>query len=264
MLRNPLGKWLWDHRRSILGWAIAVAAVGGSYAAFWPTIDDPNLQELIENYPDALMEAINYTDIATPAGYLNATVYGLIVAMLLVVYGTSSGTRMIAGDEDAGTLDLILVHPVSRTRLAVERFLAFAVSVVVISLALLVVILLIARPFGLDTIPIGNLLAMHLHLILFGSLFGAVAFSVGAATGRRVLALSVGAGVAVFGFAANGILPQVEGLAWIDNLSPFHWLNGGTPLTDGIQWLDVGTMGMLSAVLVGIGTWGFVRRDIGV
>lgn len=264
MLRNPFTKWLWDSRRSVAGWSVAIAAVGSMYASFWPTFDDPEMQELIANYPSEIMEAINYTDIATAAGYLNATVYGLVVAMLMVVYAVSSGTRLIAGDEEAGTLDLILVHPVGRIRLALARYLAFVVSVAIISLVLLIAILAISVPAKLTSIPLENLLAMHVHLLFFGSLFGAVTFAVGAASGSRVLALAVGASVAVFGFAANGVLRQIEGLEWMENLSPFDWLNGSAPLTNGANVADLAIMGGLSIVLVGFGLWAFDRRDIGV
>ena len=100
--RNPFAKWLWDGRRSTVAWAGAIAAVGGMYAAFWPTIDDPDMQDALESYPESLLEAINYTDISTAAGYLDATVYGLLVAVLTIVYSSASGSRIIAGEEDAG------------------------------------------------------------------------------------------------------------------------------------------------------------------
>ena len=264
MLRNSFTKWLRDNRRSFIGWTVAIAAVGGMYAAFWPTIDNPQMRQALENYPEALLEAMNYTDIATPAGYLNATVYGLIVGLLIIVYSISAGTRILAGDEEAGTLDLILAHPVSRTRLALQRFAAFLVTVVLIGVALLVALMALTGPARLEGISIGGFAAMHLHLILFAGLFGSLAYAVGAATGRRGLAIGTGAGIAVFGFAANGILPQVEGLEWIKGYSPFNWLNGGAPLRNGVQTGNVLIMAGLIVVLVTVGTWAFNRRDVAV
>jgi len=264
MERNPFAKWLWDSRRSVLAWAIAIAAVGGMYAAFWPTIDDPGMQEVLENYPESLLEALNYTDISTAAGYLDATVYGLLVAVLTIVYSTAAGARMIAGEEDVGRLDLVLAHPVSRRRLAVERFAAFLVSVVAIVLALFVVLLVLVVPAGLDGISVGDFLAMNVHVVFFAAFYGAVAYAVGAATGHRGLAFGAGAAVGVFGFAANGILPQVDGLEWIDGWSSFHWLNGSTPLKNGVDVGALTLMAVLTVALVVVGTWGFERRDLGV
>lgn len=264
MLHNPLTKWLWDSRRSLLGWIIAVVVLGAGYAAFWPTIDSPAMRDALENYPEALLEALGYTDIATPDGYLSATVYGLVVAVLLLVYGVGAGARSIAGDEEAGILDLVLAHPVSRGRVALQRFGALVVSVVLFNLALLGSLLAIAVPARLDDISLADYAAMHTHLVLFASLFAAVGYGVGAATGRRAVAISVGAAVGFLGYLANGVLPQVEGLEWTRNLSPFHWLTGGSPLRNGLQTGNLLIMLGSIVLLVTLGTWRFERRDVAV
>lgn len=264
MLRNAGTKWLWDARRSTLVWALAVSFVGGLYAAFWPTMDDPGIQDALASYPEGLLDALNYTDISTSAGYLTATVYGLVVSVLLLVYSVSTGSRTIAGDEEAGTLDLVLAHPVSRVRLAVHRFAAFLAGVAIIAAVFWLVMVLISKPAHLDGISGWQFAAMHIQLILFASFYGAVAYAVGAATGNRAVSLGVGAAAGVLGYLANGIIPQVEGLEWVENLSPFHWLVGGDPLRNGIHVGHSLLMAGLVMVLVAVGTWGFNRRDIAV
>lgn len=263
-LANPLAKWLWDGRRSVMAWTLAITGAGGGYALFWPTMDNPQTRELIESYPEAILEALNYTQLTTAAGYLNATIFGLVVALLFVVYSVSAGARIVAGDEEAGTLDLILAHPLTRTRLALQLFGSYTVSVAIIAAALVVVLLVLRGPAHLKGISIGGFAAMYLHLVMFAVVFGAVSYSVGAATGRKAAATGAGATLAVFGFAANGLLPQVEGLEWTENLSPFQWLNGGSPLQNGVQPGDVAVMAGLVVVLLVLGTWAFDRRDVAV
>ena len=262
MTRSVFTKWLRDSRRSILGWTVAIAVVSGLYAAFWPLIDDPELQKLLENYPQAMLEALNYTDFTTALGYLNATIYSLLGALLTLVYAVTAGTRLIATDEEAGTLDLVLAHPVSRTSLALQRFAAFATSVLVIATVLWVAIALVAAVSGIDDLTLGNLAAMHLHLAAFGILFGAITFAVGAATGRRGLALGVGAGVGVLAYAMRGLIPQVQGLEWVEDWSAFVWLNGSEPLAHGVDPGHLGITLGLAAALVAVGTWAFTRRDV--
>lgn len=263
-LSNTFTKWLWDARRSLAVWTVAISAVGGMYAAFWPTINDPDMQELLESYPEGILEALNYDDVSTSAGYLTASVYGLLGAILLLVYATAAGARTLAGDEESGTLELIAAHPISRVRLALQRFGALVASLFQIVAGFWLVMLVLRRPSQLDDISIGGFVAMHLHLGLFGALFGALAFAVGAATGRRAFALGTGAAVAVLGFLANGLLPQINGLEWVRNISPFHWLVGGDPLRNGIDLSDTLIMSFLTAALVAAGTWAFDRRDITV
>ncbi len=264
MTRNVFTKWLWDSRRGIGGWTLAIVLAGCGYAAFWPTIDDPSIQELIDNYPAALLEAINYTSISTAAGYLDATVYGLVVAVLLLVYAVAAGARIIAGDEEAGTLDLVLAHPVSRTSVALQRFASFTASVVLIVVVFWAVMMIIAGPAQFSGIPPAMLAAMHVHLAAFAVLFGAISFAVGAVTGRRGVALASGAVGGVLAYAASGIIPQVEGMAWVRDYSPFTWLNGAKPLINGVDLTDLALMVGISALLVAIGALGFGRRDLSV
>jgi ABC-2 type transport system permease protein len=264
MLHNTFTKWLWDNRRSVIGWTIAIAGVGVFYGGMWPAFNDPEILKTFESYPESLMEALNYTNIVTPTGYINATVYGLVVANLTVVYAVMTGTRIIAGDEDAGRLDLMLALPMSRTSFALQRFAAVLVSMAVIFLGLLVMMAVLAGPAELEGISIADLAAMNVHVLFFGGFFAALAFSIGAGTGRKTLAIGVGVGVAVVGFAANGVLTQIEGLAWIEHWSPYNWLNGGLPLENGLQIDDLLIMGGLVVVLVAIGAFGFNRRDVDV
>lgn len=264
MLSSVATKWLWDARRSVGAWTLAIALVGGTYAAFWPIIDSPEIQEGLESYPEGLLDALNYDDLSTPAGYLTASVYGLIVAVLLLVYSLVAGTRTIAGDEEAGTLELIMAQPVSRTRVALSRFVAFLISLVIIAVVFLLVMVALSGPADLSGITVGQFAAMHLHLFLFASFFGAVTFAVGAATGRRGLAYGAGAAVGVLGYFASGIIPQVDGFEWVEAFSPFDWLIGSDPLRDGVDPADTLLMAVLVSVLVAAGTWRFNRRDVGV
>lgn len=264
MLRNVFTKWLWDGRRALLGWAVAIAAVGTMYGAFWPSIRNPEMMKALEAYPKSVLEAFNYNDFTSAAGYLGSAVYGLLVPLLVTVFTIASGTRAVAGDEEAGTLDLILAHPVGRTRLALQRFAGIAVGIAVVTTALLLAMLGLRGPAQLDGVSAAELAAVTLHLALFGAAFGALAFAIGAATGRKALTLGVSAGVAVFAFLANGVLPQVEGLEWVRNLSPWHWYLGGQPLVNGLQLADAGLLLAVTVALVAFGTWAFGRRDIAV
>ena len=261
MSRSVFTKWLWDGRRGLLGWMVAIAVVGGAYASFWPLMNESWLQQAMTSFPPALMEALGYTDISTAAGYLNATVYGLLTAILMLVYSVTAGARIIAGDEQAGTLELILAHPVSRTRVAVQRFAALVVSIALLVTVYWLAMLIVAGPANLG-IGSGALAAMHVHVAAFGVLFAAISFSVGAATGRRDLALALGAGAGVLAYALRGLLPQVEALTWVKDYSAFTWLNGSKPLANGVDPGHLGLMLGIAVVLAAIGTWVFTRRDV--
>jgi ABC-2 type transport system permease protein len=68
----------------------------------------------------------------------------------------------------------------------------------------------------------------------------------------------------VLAYLANGILPQVAGLAWTRNVSPFYWYLGGDPLANGLQAGGSLVLLGVAVALVATGTAAFTRRDIAV
>jgi hypothetical protein len=97
VLRDVVTKTLWDARRSVAGWAVAVAA---TYAAFWPSVNTPQVQQALRRYPEGVLEAFSYDDLTSPAGYLASSAYGLLVPLLVAVLAIAFGTRAVASDEE--------------------------------------------------------------------------------------------------------------------------------------------------------------------
>jgi ABC-2 type transport system permease protein len=70
--------------------------------------------------------------------------------------------------------------------------------------------------------------------------------------------------VAVLAYLANSVFPQLQGLEWTRDLSPWHWYLGGEPLKNGLQTGDALLLLAVTAVLVAAGTWRSNRRDVAV
>lgn len=264
MLRSVFGKALRDQRRSFVGWSIAVAAVGVLYAAFWPLMVTPEMKAAMDAFPPALLEALGYDDITTAAGYVGSTTFGLLGPALIIVFAAATGGSAIAGEEESGRLDLILAHPVSRWSVALQRFAAIVAGMLLVGVVLAAALVAISGPAQLDDIGTANLVAASLHLAVFGIFFGAVALGVGAATGRRSFVYAAIAVVAIGGFLANNLAPMVDEIAFLRDISPFHFYEGGEPLRNGLQVADVGVLIAASAVLVTLGCAIFDRRDVAV
>jgi len=262
VLRSVLTKTLWDQRRSLLAWAVGIAAVAVMYSSFYPSTRERSA-ETVASLPPALRQALAFGQITSPAGYLEATVFNFIVPLLLVLFVAATGARAIAGDEEAGILDLLLAHPVGRGGFMLQRFAALAVATAAVSGVVLLGMLAVAGPAELD-IPAGNLAAMALHLALLGLCFGTVALAIGAATGHRAAALAGTAVVAVLSYFANTLAPQQPATEWLQRLSPFAYYAGGRPLERGVQLGDAAVLLATSAALVVVGVLTFARRDVSV
>lgn len=264
MLRSVFAKTLWDQRRGILIWSLAVAAVGVLYAAFWPTMATPELAQFLEAYPQGLMDAIGFTDITTPAGYLGATTYGLLGPVLMIIFAASLGGRAIAGEEEDGRLEVLLAHPVERGQVVVQRAAAMLVALLLAGLVLWAAMIVAAGPAQFTEIGPQRLAAASAQLVLLGLVFGTLALLIGAAVGRRAVALGVVGALAIASYLANNLAPSVDAIAWTRDISAFHYYAGGRPLANGWQLGDAGILLAASVVFVGLAILLFRRRDVAV
>ena len=264
LLRNPFTKALWDSRRAILGWGMGIGYVAVMYTAFYPSLSQPAFATALQNYPEALKKALGMQDIVSPAGYLGSYVFGLLVPVLMAVFMIIFGSRAVAGDEEAGTLDLIMAHPLSRPRLLLSRLAALATAVLFASAVVFLLLLAIAGPTKTSSIGAGHLAAMTVQLALFGSLFGALTLAVGAATGRRAAAIGAAVVVLVFGYFGNNLAPQVPGLGWAQRLSPFYWYLNGKPLLHGPDLAGGAVLLGVAVLLAAAGLVRFRQRDLAV
>lgn len=250
-----------DQRRSLSLWALAVAAVSAIYVGFWPAMGETaDIEAFIQNMPEGLVQALGYDQIATPAGYLRSTVYGLLGPVLLLVFSVAAGARLIAGQEEDGTLELELTAPVSRRRLLLERLLALWADVVLLVAVLTVVVGGLVTVIDME-VAIGNILAASTALGLFVLGFATIALAVGAATGRRAHALAVGAGLAVLAFILDAIGPLIDA-GWMTAVSPFSWFLEPNPLVEGLDLPRILALAVLPVAAAAAGLLAFDRRDL--
>lgn len=251
---------LHSQRRSIPIWGLTLAAVSAMYISFYPSMGGDQMDEMIANLPDSLVTALGYDQIGTPGGWLTSTVYGLLGPALLLVFAISTGASLLAGQEEAGSLELELTSPVARRRIFAERLVAlWAGSVVLVTVVAVVTFVLVAAldmEVGVVEILAGS---SGLGLLVLG--LGTFTYAVGAATGRRSLALGVGAAVAVTSFMLDALGPVVE-WGWMTAISPFSWYLGGNPLVEGFDLFGLLRLALVSVVSAPLGAVFLDRRDL--
>lgn len=252
-----------QQRRAIAGWSLALAIVCAIYVGFWPAMGGADLTGLIEGMPDALVQALGYEGIGTAPGYLDSTIYSMLAPALLLVFAIGSGARILAGQEEDGTLELELALPIDRRRVLLERFVALAVQVLLLAVVVLVVVASMVLTLDME-VAIGGIAAATLGLFLLALAMGTVSLGAGAATGRRTVAVAAGAGLAVASFMADVLAPLVEDGGWLERVSPFAWYLGGDPLLRGIDKAGFGGLLAITVVALAVALPVFARRDLGV
>ncbi|MFU8852285.1 ABC transporter permease [Micromonospora sp. SL1-18] len=254
-------KTLREGHRALVGFAAGTALVAAAYAGFYPQVAGGAMDQTVQGFSPGLREALRMDDLASAAGYLGSSVFGIIVPLIAVGYGITVGTRAVAGDEEAGQLDLLLAHPVSRTRLILARFAALTTGALLIAATVWLAMLAIRSGAELRDISVTQFAAQCAALALLTITFGTIALALGAITGSRATTLGATAGIAVLTYAVHTMAGPI-GVDGLRYLSPFHYYDGGEPLRHGFQWAHLAILAGATALLLAVGVRAFNRRDL--
>lgn len=251
-------------RRSIVLWSLGVLAALALYLPLYPSIGgNAQMRQLIENLPPALVKAIGYENLTSGAGYTQSTFFGLMGFILFTIAAVGWGTAAIAGEEENGSLELILAHAVTRTGVVLEQAGAVALRLLILTVVATLAVLVLNGP-SQTNIDIGTLLAASAALLGLALLIGFAAVAGGALTGRRSAALGAGAGVAVVSYALNAVASQGQDLDWLHRYSPYAWAFGSSPLLNGADWGGLALLYGGVVLLLILSVVGLRRRDIAI
>jgi ABC-2 type transport system permease protein len=249
-------------RGQIIGWGVALAALALLVASLYDAALQMRVQleQLLETMPSELMMFVGGVDrVFSPAGFLDTRFFSMM-PLLLGVFAVIIGSGLIAGDEENGTLDLILAHPVRRFDLIVGRWLAFCVALLGI-LAMAWWGLIIASSF--TSIRFGWLDIALPFVSLFGILvwFGGLALLLSMIVPSRRLAASLTGLILAASYFITTLARISPNLNALAQWSPFTYYQGGSAL-EGFNAGDFAGLLLMSLVFVAIGAWLFQRRDI--
>ena len=264
MVRSVFGMSLRHRRWSILGWIAGTLALASFVIALYPVlVDNEAVQNLLQRLPKSMMAmfGVDPALYTTAVGYIQAQLYTVIGPLLVIAFTIGMAAPATAGEEEAGTADLLLSFPIRRERVVIEKFLALA-SLLLAIVGCFVAVTLFGNAFADLNLPIIGIVGANLGLYLLGLFFGALAMAVGAWTGSRLVAAAAAAGFALGTFFIRGFAAPVEWLQPIAALTPFHWYSEGWPVKEGPTAGHLILAGATGITLVAA-IVGFSRRDLG-
>jgi ABC-2 type transport system permease protein len=253
-----------ERRRTLMWWSLGILALAAIHIAFYPSVRDATaLNEYGEDLPEALRALFTggETDLVSGPGYLNSQIFALLGPLLLLILAIGFGANAIAGDEERGTLDLLLAQPVKRSELVWQRFLALAVLVTVATVVLFGGLALGAPLVDLE-VDLGNLAAASVSIGLLALLYGAIAMAVGAIRPGRARAVAIATVLAVAAWILDGFGQAVSGLEPWRPISPYYQALGDSPLREGAVWGGWAILAAMTALAVATAILGLGRRDI--
>jgi len=254
-------------RGQVLGWGIGMALLGWMMVSVYDSLagQEEALIDLVSVYPKELMaffgSAEGMTSMFTPEGFLSLEFLSL-APVILGIYSVLMGSGLLVSDEEKGTLDLILAHPVTRTSLLGGRACAFAAATAGI---LAIIWLGFMAAMTRSSMEIGGLELLRPLLSLFAVLllFGALALFLSMLLPSRRLAATVSGLLLVASYFVTSLARINENLEQIARFSPLNYYQSEKAFQHfNVQWLS-GLLGV-ALLFVAVAWWSFQRRDIRV
>lgn len=183
------------------------------------------------------------------------------VPIVLIVYAIISATGTLAGEEGAGTLDILIAQPVKRHRVVLEKAAGLTLGLTVATLASLPGFLIGAGIAGLGA-RLGDIFPAVINMLPLVFLFLAFSLWASAALPTRGAAAAVTIGVVVGMYFFNVIGAAVQDVDFLRRLSPFYWADAAHVLMHGFDWARAGGLFSIAGLFLLLALWSFGRREV--
>lgn len=253
-LRSRLG--------AMVGWGIGLALFGTLYIVIFPEMSDQ-----ISVLADLSIYRALGMDMGSFEGFIASSVIQFI-PIVLGIYVIITSTDTLAGEEDRGTLELLVTMPLHRWQIVCMKALAIAI----ISFLILVItgvgnalaLHIIKSWFEVDVLPLQFFVVilsswpLMLAFIMIGLFLGAFMPNRRAAS----LTMTVFFIVSYFGKSLTGLLAALE---TIQHLSLFYYFDASaTVFATGVRAGDVVVLLVVATVFLVLALLSFQRRNVTV
>lgn len=255
---------LFSRWKTILGWGIGLSAFISLYIVIFPQFEDQ--MGVLADIPVYQMFGI---DLGSMAGWL-ASIAVQYTPLLLAIYVVAVSTGTLGGEEDSGTLELIMAMPLKRWQIFSMKALAIAIAIFIIivfvsvfstltlefvkatydtevdvTTSQLIIAVLNSFPISLATAMIGMMTAAYLP--------------------KRRLAVVVTGVFFVASYFAYSIFNMIENFEAFKAFSIFNYFDSTAEVfTTGPQIGDVAVLLGVALICFALGLWSFQRRDVTV
>jgi ABC-2 type transport system permease protein len=248
-------------RRSTIGYAIGMAVYMFVIVALYPSFkDDTSLNNFTEGNSTvaALFGATG--SLTSPVGWMNANAYSNFLPLIVLIVTMGYGASCLAGQNEEGTLSLVVTLPRTRPAIVTEKSGALCLVALPIVVATLAVSL-IGRAFELTINP-WHLVGISVAVLLLGIDLGALTLLIGALTGGRGEALGIGSAVAAAMYLISSLAPVTDWVHPLRFVSLFYWAVGNGQLENGVDAAGIAILVGVAVALVVATATAFDRLDV--
>ena len=260
MFRSILSKSLRDYRIPMLAWGLGLLIFMAAVVA----TATPAVVTAFISFARIVSFLGDPYAMNTPEGYITFRYMATTLPLLLSIWPILAGARLVRGEEERGTMDVLLTTSQSRTRLLLEKVGALAIALLVIAVLFAVGVVAGEAALGGGHLDFVRALIAGLNLCLLAFFFGMVALLLSQLTTGRRAAAGLAGGLLILFVLLNMVGRELNG-AWVQYLSPVYYYNLNRPLLVGFPDQPLAVLVPLClAVLCLVGSvLLFARRDIG-
>ncbi len=126
MLSNLFWKTMRDQRWTLLGWAAGLVLLSLYLGYIYPFVNRAaEMMKVLETLPPVIKNLIGKNQfMATPEGFFNLQPFSILLPLLFIVFAVARGSDATAGEEERGTLDMLLANPLRRRQVVIQKSLA--------------------------------------------------------------------------------------------------------------------------------------------
>jgi ABC-2 type transport system permease protein len=198
------------------------------YVAMFPSIQAQaaNFDELMKNYPEALMKAFNLEELSfnTLEKFLAMEQFSFVWPLMVMFMLISLAGASIAKEIERGTMELLLSRPISRIKIFFSRYLAGLASLFAFTIFSIFAVVPLAKLHHLDYV-----FANHLTVAMLGFLFGWAIFSLAmmfsAMFSERGKVYMLTGGILLLMYVLNIVAALKENLDKLKYISFFHYFD---------------------------------------
>lgn len=266
MLGNIFLKTLRDYRYQIVGWGLGLAGLMvAQVLAYYNFFKGPDAEKMTQDYKQTA-ESFSFFfgkvyDVETLGGYIHFEIM-IYLPVLLGIFAVMAGSGIIRGEEEKGSLDLLLSTPRSRIAVVLGKWAAITLAIAVIA-ALGWLGLVIGAAVANVELDSGAALVAHLNIVLVALIFGSLALFFAQLMPSRKAAAGWAGGFLAATYLMNSMAQTFESLRWLRNFSPFYYYDLSKPMARsvGTDWGAILLLAFIPIPLLVAAVLMYLKRD---
>jgi len=248
-----------EARRLVLHWSLLIAGVTWLSLLAYPLA--VWIARISNNVPLKWLTFISMEDggLTGLDQWVKTVTFGTILPVLLVIFAVTQGSWLLAGEEERGSMSLLMAYPLRRYQLVLQKSLVLNVLMLACSIFAWLAVSLM-HWVGILVMKDGEILRAAISLFLLSMSFGGVALALGCLTGKFRFTRNILLLVGLLDFVISRLPLSFPGQPLIDWLSAISHYNQA--LSGSHYFAHILFLSILCSLGVGLACFIFEQRDL--